>query len=139
MIGMSSGEAAAPKTGLRILVVEDSPIGREVLKRALPKIGADAAWALNGSEAVRVFAQDTFDVVLMDLRMPGMDGFAAVREMRAFEEQARRPRTPIIVVSAMSTADDRRATFEAGADLHLAKPYDVPALLGTIQGMTANL
>jgi CheY-like chemotaxis protein len=124
---------------LNVLVVEDSSIGREVLKRALPKIGAEVTWALNGSEAVRTFAQDRFDVVLMDLRMPGMDGVAAIREMRAFEALNRRTRTPIVVVSAHAATEDKRVTMEAGADLHMAKPYDVPTLLGAIQGITARL
>ena len=135
----ASTRSARAEAALRVLVVEDSAIGREVLKRALPKIKAEVTWALDGSEAVRAFSEQPFDIVLMDLRMPGMDGVAAVKEMRALEAQARRDRTPVIVVSAHATPEDRRATFEAGADLHLAKPYDVPALLGTIQGMTANL
>jgi CheY-like chemotaxis protein len=124
---------------LRVLVVEDSSIGREVLARALPRIEAEPTWAPNGSEALKAFAEARFDVVLMDLRMPGMDGVTAVREMRTMEAASRLPRTPIIVVSAHSTPEDKRATFEAGADLHLAKPYDVPSLLGTIQGMTVRL
>ena len=134
--------STAPVPGqrqLRVLVVEDSPIGREVLARALPRIDAEVTWAPNGSEALKAFAAQQFDVILMDLRMPGMDGVTAVREMRASEAASRAPRTPIIVVSAHATPEDKRATFEAGADLHLAKPYDVPSLLGTIQGMTANL
>ncbi|HEX8571017.1 MAG TPA: response regulator, partial [Caulobacteraceae bacterium] len=67
---------------LRVLVVEDSSIGREVLARALPRIEAEPTWAPNGSEALKAFAEARFDVVLMDLRMPGMDGVTAVREMR---------------------------------------------------------
>ena len=135
---MSVSEAAAPRP-LRVLVVEDSPIGREVLARALPRIDAEATWAPNGSEGLKAFTAERFDVVLMDLRMPGMDGVTTVREMRAAEAAARAPRTPIIVVSAHAEPADKRATFEAGADLHLAKPYDVPTLLGTIQGMTTRL
>ena len=102
---------SAAERSLRVLVVEDSSIGREVLARALPRIGAEATWAPNGSEALKAFAAERFDVVLMDLRMPGMDGVTAVREMRAAEAATRAPRTPIIVVSAHSTADDKRATF----------------------------
>ena len=131
--------AVTPQRHLRVLVVEDSPIGREVLARALPRINAEVTYAPNGSEALKVFAQQRFDAILMDLRMPGMDGVTAIREMRAAEAETRAPRTPIIVVSAHATPDDKMATFQAGADLHLAKPYDVPSLLGTIQGMTANL
>ena len=136
---MSGSPAPAHATGVRVLVVEDSSIGREVLKRALPKIDAETTWALNGSEAVRAFAQGAFDVVLMDLRMPGMDGIAAIREMRAFEALNRQARTPILVVSAHAATEDKRASMEAGADLHMAKPYDVPTLLGAIQGITARL
>jgi CheY-like chemotaxis protein len=133
---------AAPAAGartLRVLVVEDSPIGREVLARALPRINAEVTWAPNGSEALKAFGAGRFDLVLMDLRMPGMDGVTAVREMRSIEAANRAPRTPIVVVSAHSAPEDKLATFEAGADLHLAKPYDVPSLLGTIEGMTTQL
>ena len=136
---MSLSAPAPAQRPLRVLVVEDSPIGREVLARALPRINAEVTWAPNGSEALKAFAAGRFDVILMDLRMPGMDGVTAIREMRAAEAETRAPPTPIIVVSAHATADDKLATFQAGADLHLAKPYDVPSLLGTIQGMTANL
>ena len=136
---MTSPAPAPGQRTLRVLVVEDSSIGREVLARALPRIDAEVTWAPNGSEALKAFVEERFDAVLMDLRMPGMDGVTAVREMRAAEAAARMARTPIIVVSAHSSEEDKRATFEAGADLHLAKPYDVPSLLGTIQGMTARL
>ena len=136
---MSAQADTAGKRSLRVLVVEDSSIGREVLARALPRIDAEATWAPNGSEALKAFAEQRFDVILMDLRMPGMDGVTAIRKMREAETETHSARTPIIVVSAHATPEDKLATFQAGADLHLAKPYDVPSLLGTIQGMTAQL
>ena len=133
--------APAEKNGaaLRVLVVEDSAIGREVLARALPRIGAEVTWALNGSEAVKAAERDAFDVVLMDLRMPVMDGYQATREIRQVEATRRSPRTPVIVVSAHTRPHEIEAAREAGADHHMGKPVNVPALLGAIQGMTERL
>ena len=126
---------------LGVLIVDDHPIVREGLRGMLtPEPDLEVVGeARDGEVAVALAASLQPDVILMDLRMPGIDGVTVVREMRAAEASTRAPRTPIIVVSAHSTPEDKRATFEAGADLHLAKPYDVPSLLGTIEGMTTQL
>ena len=130
---------ASPSESLRVLVVEDKPINRKVLGLILETMNAKTTFAENGLEAVRAYQQEPFDVVLMDLRMPVMDGYQATREIRAHEASRRATRTPVIVVSAHTRPHEIEAAREAGADHHMGKPVNVPALLGAIQGATAPL
>ena len=142
---MSDVSATAEETGpdaqespLRVLLVEDNEINRKVIACILNMVQADLTWAENGLEGVQAFQRQAFDVVLMDLQMPEMDGFAATREIRAYESSRGQPRTPVIVVSANVRPEDMQASRAAGADKHLAKPVDVTALFAAItEAMTA--
>ena len=132
--------AATPVSeSLRVLVVEDKPINRQVLGLILETVNAKTTFAENGLEAVRAYQEAPFDVVLMDLRMPVMDGYQATREIRAMEASRRTARTPVIVVSAHTRPHEIEAARAAGADHHMGKPVNVPALLGAIQGATEPL
>ena len=131
--------AASSRESLRVLVVEDKPINRKVLGLILETVNAKTTFAENGLEGVRAYQQEPFDVVLMDLRMPVMDGYQATREIRAMEADRRAPRTPVIVVSAHTRPHEIEAARAAGADHHMGKPVNVPALLGAIQGATEPL
>ena len=131
--------AATQSEPLRVLVVEDKPINRQVLGLILETVNAQTTFAENGLEGVRAYQEEPFDVVLMDLRMPVMDGYQATREIRAVEASRRTPRTPVIVVSAHTRPHEIQAAQQAGADHHLGKPVSVPALLGAIQGATHAL
>src|SRR3712207_3290119 len=131
--------AASSSESLRVLVVEDKPINRQVLGLILETMNARTTFAENGLEGVRAYQQEPFDVVLMDLRMPVMDGYQATREIRATEASRRSRRTPVIVVSAHTRPHEIDAAREAGADHHMGKPVNVPALMGAIQGATAPL
>jgi len=131
--------ATSQSGSLRVLVVEDKPINRQVLGLILETVNARTTFAENGLEGVRAYQQEPFDVVLMDLRMPIMDGYEATREIRAVEATRRSPRTPVIVVSAHTRPHEIEAAREAGADHHMGKPVNVPALLGAIQGATDPL
>ena len=128
-------EAASEEEGapLRVLLVEDNEVNRKVISCILNMIQADLTWAENGLEGVQAFQRQAFDVVLMDLQMPVMDGFTATREIRAYESTQGQRRTPVIVVSANVRPEDRSASRAAGADDHLAKPVDVTALFAAIQ------
>ena len=127
------------RAGLRVLVVEDDPNGRKVIMHALDPLKAELTMAVNGQEAVDAFSRASFDVVLMDLQLPIMDGYAATREIRAIEQRSGRPRTPVVVVSAHTRPWELEAAQGAGADHHLGKPLNVPALLGTIDALTTPL
>jgi CheY-like chemotaxis protein len=136
----ASDPAGAPQRGaLRVLVVEDDPNSRKVLIHALDRMKAELTVAENGQQAVEAFRTGPFDVVLMDLQMPVMDGYAATREIRAHESRSGAARTPIVVVSAHTRPWELEAAQGAGADYHLGKPLNVPALLGTIEAVVAPL
>ena len=122
----------ASERGLRVLMVEDNPTNRRILTLVLERLPAKITAAEDGLQAVEAFETGTFDVVLMDLQMPGMDGYEAMRRIRAIEAAGDRGRTPIIVISAHTRPGDMAESKLAGADHHLAKPVDIPALLATM-------
>ena len=134
MTDVPAAEASeAEEAPLRVLLVEDNEVNRKVISCILNMIQADLTWAENGLEGVQAFQRQNFDVVLMDLQMPVMDGYTATREIRAYESTRGGGRTPVIVVSANVRPEDRSASRAAGADNHLGKPVDVTALFAAIQ------
>src|SRR5690606_33898751 len=130
--------AAAPPAAwaceapVRVLLADDNATNRKVVELMLGAAGVEVVSVENGAEAVKAWRQDRFDLALMDLRMPVMDGLAAIRAIRADEAGGSAARLPIIVLSANASPDDRRDSAEAGADRHLAKPIIAEALFGTI-------
>jgi CheY-like chemotaxis protein len=117
---------AAPR--LRILVVEDNRINQLVARGLLEKLGHTVVLADNGPQAVALFLRQTFDLVLMDVQMPEMDGLMTTAAIRAAEAEASRPRTPIIALTAQTLPEDRLACLAAGMDHYLSKPVDRQAL-----------
>ena len=120
---------------VRILMAEDNPANRTVVELILGAAGAHLVSTENGAEAVQAFAAQPFDVVLMDLQMPVMDGLTAIRMIREHETDG--SRTPIIVLSANVQAEHLEASAAAGADLHLAKPIVAATLLGALEEVLA--
>jgi CheY-like chemotaxis protein len=118
---------------IRILLAEDHPTNRAVIEMIVGTIDAQLVSVENGAEAVEAFKADPFDVVLMDLQMPVMDGVSAIREIRSFEAAEGRPPTPILVVSANAMSDHVAASRDAGADAHIAKPVRPNDLLNAIE------
>jgi CheY-like chemotaxis protein len=104
-----------------------------VVELILAPYGAEIVIVENGAEAVQAMQTGTFDLVLMDMQMPVMDGLAATRAIRR-NEQSRpdRPRTPIVMLSANAMAQHRLEALAAGADLHIAKPVTATALIAGI-------
>lgn len=92
----------------------------------------------NGREAVEAFASETYDIVLMDLQMPVMDGLEAIREIRKMEDAAGRGRTPILAVTANAMTTHVKASMSAGADQHIAKPILPDDLIGAISHATTG-
>lgn len=103
---------------LRALLVEDSPVNQELMARMLESMGCCVTLAKNGREAVTKYVDGQFDLVLMDVQMPVMDGIAATQIIRQ-HEGCSGVRTPIIAVTA---GFDRETCIEAGMDDHLLKP-----------------
>jgi PAS domain S-box-containing protein len=117
--------------GLRVLVVDDEEINREILCAMLGDAGAEYAGAANGAEAVSMFSQAKYDLVLMDLHMPVMNGLDAAREIRD-SQQPWAKTTPIISVSADTGADIHSKCLAAGINGHIAKPVNMELLFHEI-------
>jgi signal transduction histidine kinase/CheY-like chemotaxis protein len=124
--------AALAPAELKVLLVEDNPNNQRIISMILAMINADVRLAENGHEACEVFESETFDVVLMDLQMPVMDGLTAIETIRAREKTMRLPRTPILAVSANAMIHQVHEAIAAGADAHIAKPVDPKGLLTRI-------
>jgi two-component system, OmpR family, KDP operon response regulator KdpE len=114
---------------LRILVVDDEPQARRVLRTALVAQGFEVNDARSGEDALEKLRQDPPDVILLDLKMPGMGGLEACRQIRSSSE------VPIIVVSARKTQQARTEAFEAGADQYIAKPCGIEELVARIRAV----
>ena len=127
--------ARAAQRGLRVLIVDDHPVNRQVLSLMLAQLPALVTTAENGAEAVKKVEETPFDIILMDLRMPVMDGYEAMRLIRADEAARKLPRTPIIVASAHTTPFDIIRAQEAGADEHIGKPIHIPTLFGAMEAV----
>ncbi|MEZ4702261.1 MAG: response regulator [Rhodothermales bacterium] len=119
----------AEEQGLRMLLVEDNPINQKVALRFLAKEGLKADVANNGQEALDLFAKQTYDIVLMDIQMPVMDGVTATENLRRIYG-AERPY--IIAVTANATPADRQRCMEAGMNDFVTKPIDAVKLIGAI-------
>jgi two-component system, sensor histidine kinase len=111
---------------LHVLVAEDHPVNRAYLEAVLDKLGHTAVFSEDGDGAVRAMQAQEFDVVLMDLHMPGMDGFAAARAIRAMPGAA--GRVPIVALTADAFREARERAREAGMDGFVTKPAHLPQL-----------
>jgi CheY-like chemotaxis protein len=107
----------------RILVVEDNLINQEVAIELLQAVGLETDVAVNGKKAVEMTAQTNYDLILMDLQMPVMDGFAATRAIRQAEAGSGR-QVPILAMTANAFSEDRQRCLEAGMNEHIGKPVD---------------
>ena len=116
--------------GRRVLLAEDNPVNQEVATELLRAVGMVVDTAADGHQAVQLAASHGYDLVLMDMQMPVMDGLAATRALRAMPRHAR---TPILAMTANAFGGDRRACLDAGMDDHIAKPVD-PELLYALLG-----
>jgi len=115
--------------GGRVLLVEDHPINREVAEEILHGFGLDVSVAENGRVAVERVQREAFDLILMDMQMPELDGLAATRAIRALPQ---RSNVPIIAMTANAFEEDRQACFAAGMNDFVAKPVDPNALGATL-------
>ena len=122
------GEDRAP----RVLLAEDHPINRKVVELLFEGTGVDLTSVENGAEAVAAAAGGRFDLILMDMQMPVMDGLTAIRAIRAAEAAGDRPPTPIWALSANALPEHSAASIAAGADGHLSKPISAEALFSVV-------
>lgn len=108
--------------GKKILVVEDYFINRELIVEFLKLMDCEVDTAEDGVEAVNAFKANGYDLILMDIQMPKMDGYQATQEIRKLEEEGQR--VPIVAVTANAMEGDREKCLEAGMDEYLSKPIE---------------
>lgn len=117
----------------RVLLVEDNPVNQRLAVILLQKLGHHVDTAVNGSEALKALAQNRYSLVLMDCRMPIMDGYEATRAIREGLGGVLNPEIPIIAMTANAMAGDRERVLEAGMNDYLAKPINPKTLDETLQ------
>lgn len=128
--------AAAPAgPALRILVAEDNPVNRALIERMLMRLGQTATLVNDGAAAAAAVAMQDFDLVLMDLQMPVLDGLDATRVIRTTERELGRGRVPIHALTADILPGDRQRCIDAGMDGHLAKPLSLADLQKLLESL----
>lgn len=121
---------------MRVLYVEDDQTNRRVMKAILGAMHADMAEAIDGQSGIDAILANDYDLVLMDLRMPGMDGLTAIRHIRALESH--HAKLPIIVITADTAPTMRADCMAGGADDVLYKPVSVKELFAVIGRVMAS-
>lgn len=114
----------------RILVVEDNVDNREILRDLLTSVGYEVLEATTGHQGVCAAVTHSPDLILMDIHLPGMDGYEATRRIKAHPA---RGHIPIIAVTSYALSGDDVKAFEAGCDGYVAKPFDPRTLLATLR------
>jgi CheY-like chemotaxis protein/HPt (histidine-containing phosphotransfer) domain-containing protein len=124
-----------PQFDARILVAEDNPVNQDVAVGLLQSLGCRVVTAPNGRSAVQSFAQEKFDLVLMDCEMPIVDGLEATRRIRQLEEleTAQDTHTPIIALTAHALADIHESCIAAGMNDFLTKPFDESQIVSALR------
>jgi CheY-like chemotaxis protein len=132
--GTAPPAVARARRTLRVLLAEDGLVNRRVAREFLERRGHRVVAAKNGREAVDAVAREAFDLVLMDVQMPEMDGFEATREIRR-KEQSTGTHIPIVAMTAGAFKDDRERCLDAGMDDYLSKPIRSAALYEIIEAI----
>lgn len=133
----SGGEAPREETaagvlsGRRILLAEDNDINKMIVLEMLDETGVDVDVAVNGAEAVEQLGREHYDLILMDVQMPVMDGYQATREIRAMG--GRYEKIPIIAMTAHALEGDSGKSLDAGMDFHVSKPFEPDDLIALIR------
>jgi PAS domain S-box-containing protein len=127
--------AVKPPRPLRVLIVEDTPAHQKLVSAMLQKRGHMAIIAQNGREAIEMVSKNAFDVVLMDLQMPHMDGFQATAAIRSLNST--HSRVPVVAMTAHALREDRERCRAAGMDDYVGKPIDAARLVDTIERLAA--
>ncbi len=133
-VATTAAPVTAPAT-LKVLAAEDNAVNQLVLKTLLHAVGVEPVVVSDGMQAVAAWRAEPWDVVLMDVQMPLLDGPAATRAIREEEARTGRPRTPIIALTANAMANQVEAYFEAGMDGYVSKPIDAAKLYEALSAL----
>ena len=125
-----------PGGGLHVLVAEDNDVNQLVIRALLSQLGHRCDMVADGNAVIERVASQRYDVVLMDIQMPGLDGLTATRRIRALPGDA--GRTPIVALTANAMPEERSAYLEAGMNDHLSKPLDPKALANSLSRLFAT-
>ncbi|ODV10245.1 MAG: hybrid sensor histidine kinase/response regulator [Rubrivivax sp. SCN 70-15] len=120
--GFTPLDTGTPLSGV-VLLVEDNLVNRMIGVEMLRSLGVKVVEAEHGAQALALIDQQHFDLVLMDIQMPVLDGYATTQQVRARESRLRLPRVPIVALTANAFEEDATQSLAAGMDAHLAKPY----------------
>ena len=123
---------------LRVLVAEDNLVNQKLVRHLLERRGHMPILVANGRDAIDLLRTGDFDLVLMDLQMPEMDGLEATAAIRAQEREARAPRVPIVALTAHAMQGDRQRCMDAGMDGYVAKPIKPVELFEVIDRVMAS-
>jgi CheY-like chemotaxis protein len=122
-------------SGLKILVVDDEPDARELIRRVLTRCHAQVVTASSGAEALRLI--DGSDVIISDIGMPEMDGFEFLQRVRAMTAP-RGGKIPAIALTAFARSEDRTRALLSGYQVHLSKPVSTPELIASVASVTGR-
>jgi CheY-like chemotaxis protein len=147
-LGLTQGQPVAPDSaapsdgkalaGRRVLVAEDHPVNRKLITKMLEKRSLIPVLVTNGSEVLCALESDTFDLILMDVQMPGMDGLQTTATIRENEKATGR-HIPILAMTAHAMNQDREKCLAAGMDAYLSKPVRPSELYEAIEELLTNL
>ena len=136
--GGEAEQDARPLGAVRVLLAEDHPTNQKIVQLILDAGGVELVIVEDGVQALQALEAQTFDVVLMDMQMPEMDGLTATALLREREKAAGAPRTPVIMLTANALDEHKRFSREAGADFHLSKPMRAADLLSAMQAVMTS-
>jgi signal transduction histidine kinase/DNA-binding response OmpR family regulator len=128
--------SATTNDGLHVLLVEDSPDNQLLIRAYLKQTNHSLDVANNGQAGFEQFKQSRYDIVLMDMQMPIMDGYSATKAIRQWEREHDRPPTPIVALTAFALKEEAAKMFRAGCTTHLTKPVKKATLLETLRTQT---
>lgn len=119
----------------RILLVEDNEMNRDMLSRRLQRKGYDVALAVDGAQGIQMAQAGEYDLILMDMSLPEIDGWEATRQLRAAAETRR---VPIIALTAHAMAGDRERALDAGCDDYDTKPIELQRLVSKMETLLSR-
>jgi CheY-like chemotaxis protein len=130
-------EESQPLRGLSVLLVDDDEDTREIIDRVLSRRGAQVVAVPSAKAALETFSRQHFDVLLVDIMMPGMDGYEFMRQVRALPPE-KGGRVPAATLTARAVTDDRLESLRAGFQNHLAKPVEPSELVDVVAALAGR-
>lgn len=127
----NANEKLTPGKKINILVAEDTPLNQKLIKKIIQKWGHDMDIASNGREAISLLEKSNYDIILMDIQMPEIDGYTASKIIRGMQDE-RKKNIPIIALTAHASNDEAQKCLGLGMNAYVAKPFDSNVLLNTI-------